>query len=110
MVALQDLASPVAAFVRDRCERGPKLEVPVNELYTAWRSWADDNGHVKLTKQVFGRDRCTEASRSDGELRWTADHADQDIPWSAVPSPRNRLNHAGGPLGPRSRAMWCLPG
>jgi putative DNA primase/helicase len=45
-IALQDLASPVAAFVRDRCERGPKLEVPVNELYTAWRSWTDDNGHV----------------------------------------------------------------
>jgi putative DNA primase/helicase len=56
MVALQDLASPVAAFVRDRCLRGPKQEVSVNELYTAWRAWADDNGHVRSTKQVFGRD------------------------------------------------------
>jgi putative DNA primase/helicase len=56
MVALQDLASPVAAFVRDRCVRDPELEVAVDDLYTGWRSWAEDNGHVRSTKQVFGRD------------------------------------------------------
>jgi len=56
IVALQDLASPVAAFVRDRCVRGPEHEVEVDELYVAWRAWADDNGHVRSTKQVFGRD------------------------------------------------------
>jgi putative DNA primase/helicase len=56
MVALQDLASPVAAFVRDRCVRGPVHEVAVDTLYTAWKAWAEDNGHVKSTKQVFGRD------------------------------------------------------
>jgi putative DNA primase/helicase len=56
MVALQDLASPVAAFVRDRCVRGPEHGVAVDELYAAWRSWAEDNGHVRSTKQVFGRD------------------------------------------------------
>jgi putative DNA primase/helicase len=56
MVALQDLASPVAAFVRDRCVRGAEHEVAVDDLYAAWRAWAEDNGHVKSTKQVFGRD------------------------------------------------------
>jgi putative DNA primase/helicase len=56
IVALQDLASPVAAFVRDRCVRGAKHEVKVDDIYTAWRGWAEDNGHVKSTKQVFGRD------------------------------------------------------
>jgi putative DNA primase/helicase len=56
MVALQDLASPVAAFVRDRCVRDPEREIAVDDLYTAWGSWAVDNGHVKSTKQVFGRD------------------------------------------------------
>jgi putative DNA primase/helicase len=56
IVALKDLASPVAAFVRDRCDRDPKLEIAVDDLYTAWRSWAEDNGHAKSTKQVFGRD------------------------------------------------------
>ena len=56
MVTLQDLASPVAAFVRDRCVRDPKAEVLVDDLYTAWKAWADDNGHARPTKQVFGRD------------------------------------------------------
>jgi putative DNA primase/helicase len=56
MVALQDLASPVAAFVRDRCVRSPEQEVAVDVLYAAWKTWAEDNGHVRSTKQVFGRD------------------------------------------------------
>ncbi|MBA2513361.1 MAG: NTP-binding protein [Solirubrobacterales bacterium] len=56
MIALQDLSSPVAAFVRDRCVRGPEHEISVDDLYAAWRSWAEDNGHVRSTKQMFGRD------------------------------------------------------
>jgi putative DNA primase/helicase len=56
MVTLQDLASPVAAFVRDRCVRAPEHEVTVDELYGAYRSWADDNGHARVSKQVLGRD------------------------------------------------------
>jgi putative DNA primase/helicase len=54
--ALQDLASPVGAFVRDRCSVGPGESVQIDKLYTAYRSWADDNGHKASTKQVFGRD------------------------------------------------------
>jgi putative DNA primase/helicase len=56
MIALQDLASPVAAFVRDRCVQGRDREVAVDDLYRKFRTWAEDNGHVKTTKQVFGRD------------------------------------------------------
>ena len=56
ILALKDLASPVAAFVRDRCDIGVNHKVAVDDLYTAWRAWADDNGHVRSTKQVFGRD------------------------------------------------------
>jgi len=56
MIALQDLASPVGAFVRDRCELDVGHEIPVDELWEAWKSWAEDNGHHKSTKQRFGRD------------------------------------------------------
>jgi putative DNA primase/helicase len=56
MVALQDLASPIAAFVRDRCVRGHEHEVAVDTLYADYRTWAEDNGHTRSTKQVFGRD------------------------------------------------------
>jgi putative DNA primase/helicase len=63
MVALQDLASPVAAFVRDRCVRGREHSVAVDELYAAWRLWADDNGHARSTKRCSDE---TYAPRSPG--------------------------------------------
>jgi putative DNA primase/helicase len=53
---MADLASPVSAFVRDRCVRGPDKSVPADRLYDAWRSWAEDNGHHAGAKSTFGRD------------------------------------------------------
>jgi putative DNA primase/helicase len=55
-IALQDLASPVGAFVRDRCKLDIGYEISVDELWGAWKSWAEDNGHPVGTKQRFGRD------------------------------------------------------
>jgi putative DNA primase/helicase len=54
VVALQDLASPTAAFVRECCERGP-YEVDCRALYGAWQRWAQDAGHRGGDRQVFGR-------------------------------------------------------
>ena len=31
-------------------------EITVEEVYAAYRSWCEDNGHAKATKQNFGRD------------------------------------------------------
>lgn len=56
VIALADLVSPVAAFVRDRCVRGPGREVVVKDLYDEWKRWADDNGHRPGSHQTFGRD------------------------------------------------------
>jgi len=57
VLALQDIVSPTAAFVRDCCVRGPGLEVPVTELYTEWKTWCDANGRDHPgTVQRFGRD------------------------------------------------------
>jgi putative DNA primase/helicase len=56
VIALADLVSPVAAFVRDRCVRGPGLEVACKALYDDWKRWADDNGHRGGSIQTFGRD------------------------------------------------------
>jgi putative DNA primase/helicase len=53
---LQDLASPVGAFIRDCCEKGKDKTVSIDELYRAYRWWSETNGHAKSTKQVFGRD------------------------------------------------------
>jgi putative DNA primase/helicase len=57
VIALADLASPVAAFVREACTRDPGQEVPVKELYEAWRIWSKDHGRDRpTTEQRFGRD------------------------------------------------------
>ena len=70
IVALQDLASPVAAFVRDYCEKGPLHEQRIDTLYGAWKLWADENGQRKTTAQTFGRDlpRIHRSPRADGLL------------------------------------------
>lgn len=57
VLALQDLASPVSAFVRDTCIVDPAQEVPVTELFAAWKEWCDTNGRDRPgTVQTFGRD------------------------------------------------------
>ena len=57
VVALQDLASPVSAFVRDECLVGPGLEVAVAELFDAWKAWCEDNGRDRPgSVQNLGRD------------------------------------------------------
>jgi putative DNA primase/helicase len=53
---MMDLASPVSAFVRDCCGRGPDVTVAADDLYGAWKSWAEDNGHRPGAKSTFGRD------------------------------------------------------
>lgn len=52
---LQDLVSPVAAFVRDCCEVGP-YDVRVAHLFAAWKDWCEDNSNDAGSAQTFGRD------------------------------------------------------
>ena len=52
---MMDLASPVSAFVRERCELGPDKTVARDVLYMAWKLWADTNGHQAGAKITFGR-------------------------------------------------------
>ena len=57
---IEDLASPVGAFVRERCEVRPGLRAWTDDLYTAWRDWCERDGRTVVTnKQTFGRDLAT---------------------------------------------------
>jgi putative DNA primase/helicase len=56
IIAMRDLASPVAAFVRDRCVIDPRADVGCDDLYAKYKAWAEDNGHHRIAKTVFGRD------------------------------------------------------
>jgi len=55
--ALEDLSSPIRAFIRDRCEIGPEKSAGVTAMFEAWRSWCTQQGRDKPgTVQSFGRD------------------------------------------------------
>ncbi len=54
---LEDLSSPIRAFVRERCEIGPGLCVDVETLFAAWQDYCGNTGRERTgTIQSFGRD------------------------------------------------------
>lgn len=54
---LEDLSSPVGAFVRDRCQVGPAFEVDKDQLFESWKAWCTEEGRDRPgTKNVFARD------------------------------------------------------
>jgi hypothetical protein len=56
VLQLEDLASPISAFLRERCELDdPNKTVLVETLWGAWKLWCEDNNRSIGTKAVFGR-------------------------------------------------------
>jgi putative DNA primase/helicase len=55
VLALQDLASPVAAFVREACVTGSAYEISISVLFGRWKAWAEANGNRAGSTQTFGR-------------------------------------------------------
>ena len=60
----------VSLFVSDRCRRGRDLEVGAQDLYNAYRTWCDDNGHKALASNRAAREwerlGCTRNRRPAG--------------------------------------------
>jgi putative DNA primase/helicase len=53
---LQDLGSPIRAFIRDECTVGAGAEIGASTLFEAWCAWCRKQGRSKTgTVQVFGR-------------------------------------------------------
>lgn len=53
---MEDLASPVGAFIRNRCVLGPEYKVTVDDLWAAWKDFAADQNQHPGTKALLGRD------------------------------------------------------
>jgi putative DNA primase/helicase len=54
---MEELASPVLAFVRECCEVGPGRNVYLDELYAAWEVFCQSAGRtIQTTKPMFGKD------------------------------------------------------
>jgi P4 family phage/plasmid primase-like protien len=52
---LEDLASPVGAFIRDWCVVDPNEQYSVKGLFRAWGQWCELEGHKAGSQIVFGR-------------------------------------------------------
>jgi len=52
---LHDMASPVSAFIRDRCVFDPTATVEKFQLYAAWREWSLARGEAPDEDTVFAR-------------------------------------------------------
>ncbi|MCE9544284.1 MAG: DUF5906 domain-containing protein [Planctomycetia bacterium] len=54
---MEDLGSPVGAFVREQCIAEPGQRIFVPALYEAWRLWCMRDGRTTITTvQTFGKD------------------------------------------------------
>lgn len=57
MRILRDLASPVGAFLRDCCRRDPSARILREELFAAFRTWAEQQGYdgKRIKASTFGK-------------------------------------------------------
>jgi len=53
---LEDLTSPIGAFIREHCVIAPDKMAYVEEMYSRWQSWCSGNNRLPGTAQTFGRD------------------------------------------------------
>jgi putative DNA primase/helicase len=53
---LEDLTSPIGAFIRECCVVAPDKTASMEEMYSRWQSWCTANNRLPGTAQTFGRD------------------------------------------------------
>ena len=53
---LEDLGSPIRAFIRQWCEVGPGYSITPDKVFKAWKKWCVSNDQRPGNKQSFGRD------------------------------------------------------
>jgi putative DNA primase/helicase len=53
---LEELASPVTAFLREWCVVDPHCEISVEDLYSAYKVWCETAGHRPASVHVLGKD------------------------------------------------------
>jgi putative DNA primase/helicase len=57
LATMDELASPITAFLRDRCVVEPDARCPVAAIYESWRSWCQERGREAVgDEHSFGRD------------------------------------------------------
>jgi putative DNA primase/helicase len=74
---LEDLGSPIGAFIREKCEKGA-FEISVDWLFRSWCEWCRNQGRdFAGTKQSFGRDLRAACPGLTSGQRGTGDDKDR---------------------------------
>ena len=55
LCSLNELSSPVTAFVEERCELGREYEVEKWDLYANWTVWCEEHGQRAGSREMFGK-------------------------------------------------------
>jgi putative DNA primase/helicase len=113
---MEDLSSPIAAFVRDRCVVNVQADVSVEDLWKAWKAWCAETNTRLNTKATFGRDLRAALPRvktarprheGDREYRYQGiglrGENNALLPGPPGPDPDAGL---GGPGGPGNSALY----
>ncbi len=80
MRQLEDLASPITAFVRGQCVLGTDHRIPCEVLHKAWRAWCEAQGRNWATDQAtFGRDLAAACLQVKRTYPWITDDGGQKI-------------------------------
>jgi putative DNA primase/helicase len=79
---LEDLASPINTFVRERCAVAPGKEIKVDTLFDAWKAWCTAQGRDHPgTAQSFGKDLRAAVPGLKRVRRRVAPDSEQRIAW-----------------------------
>lgn len=83
---MEEMGSPIATFLRERCVRGPGHRVRCDHLYAEWRSWCTEKGYESPGNDaVFGRNIRTVYA----EIEKTRNHVDD------ADGPGKRYHYSG---------------
>ena len=52
---LEELSSPVGAFIQDKCTLGPEFSISTKKLFKEWRKWCSSQGIAPGPQSHFGR-------------------------------------------------------
>jgi putative DNA primase/helicase len=79
MQDLEDLGSPIKAFVREKCEVVTGAETPTKRVFSTYQDWCNEHGRDRPgTEQIFGRNlkaalpSIKTVNRREGMDRWRA--------------------------------------
>ena len=107
---MEDLASPISAFLRDRCVVDPLAIMPAATFYEAWRSWCQEHGRDAVGDEPsFGKDlHAAIPGLSKSQPRQNAARVTHYLgirlrtPLDSDPDSPSRDGHATGPGDPGS--------